>query len=149
MKRRKDVIENVSLVFKDNIIEVFKQVNQNQLFFEIGNEITNDVAEAVSIIMKTTNIKKSEIWNIEIKNPIIDPLKCLYWLTGGDKEWISLEHYKSQWCFCHTDFEDEYNHIILHIMNKSKTLGDVRNGFNRYLNLPILYDFAISKGLVK
>ena len=32
---------------------------------------------------------------------------------------------------------------------KSKKLADVRDGFVKYLNLPTLYNFAISRDMVK
>lgn len=147
MKRKKDVIDSVSLLFKDNTIEIYTQ--NKELFFEIGNEITTDTAEAVAIIMRNTNIRKSDLWNIEVKNTNIEPLKSLYWLSGGDKEWINPEHYTEPWCICHVDYEDEYYNLIVKIVRRSRTLGDIRREFNKYLSLPSLYDFAISKKLIK
>ena len=91
-----------------------------------------------------------DVWSIEVEhNTAIDPEKCLYWLSGGNKEWFLLEHYNKPWVECYLDFQEEFGFMVVEIIKRSKTLGDIRNGFNKYLNLPTLYDFAISKGHVK
>ena len=41
------------------------------------------------------------------------------------------------------------NKIWNNIVKKSKTLLDIRNAFVKYLNLPVLYNFAISKNLIR
>lgn len=146
MKKRRDVKENNVIIFKNNNVKITKEPNQ-YLFFEIKKEITSDIAEAISLMI---DIEDSELWEIELnKNINIDPEKCLYWLSGGDKEWLLLEHYNKNWVDCYLDFQEEFGFIIVEIIKNSKTLGDIRNGFIKYLNLPTLYDFAISKGFVK
>lgn len=145
MKKRREVINN-TLVFGSNVVKITKEPT-NELFFEIRNEVTTDLAEAVSIMMKL-DIK--DVWNIEVDhNTAIDPEKCLYWLSGGNKEWSLLEHYNKPWVECYLDFQEEFGFMVIEIIKRSKTLRDIRNGFNKYLNLPTLYDFAISKGHVK
>ena len=147
MKKRKDTIEKRLYIFKNDLIKISEDPS-NELFFEIKTEMTNDIAEAVSIMMKM-NIK--DIWNIEINSDKINinPEKSLYWLTGGDREWITLEHYKYSWVNCYSSFEEEFGDIIYQIVDNSKKIGDIKEGFIKYLNLPILYDFAIGKGFIK
>jgi len=147
MKKRREVAESNILIFETNVVKITKELNQ-ELFFEIKNEVTTDIAEAVSIMMRL-DIK--DVWDIELNHNInfIDPEKCLYWLSGGNKEWIILEHYNTQWVDCYSQFEEEFGFIVLEIIKRSKTLGDIKSGFIKYLNLPILYDFAISKNFVK
>lgn len=120
-----------------------------QVFFEVSNEITTDLAEAVAIMMKS-NIDDN-MWEKEIDCDIneICPSKCLYWLTGGIKEWRNLDNYKKPWSECNLDFQEEFGLMIISILKKSKKLKDIRDGFKKYLSLPILYDFAISRDLIK
>lgn len=146
MKRRKDVTENNVLIYKNNIAKITQEPNQ-ELFFEIRNIVTTDLAEAISITM---NFDDKEFWEIELNNDInIDPEKCLYWLSGGDKEWLLLEHYNRPWVDCYLEFQEEFGFMVIEIVKNAKTFNDIKKGFNKYLNLPTLYDFAISKGFVK
>ena len=118
-------------------------------FFEIGNEITVDIAEAVSIMMMCLKNIPDKIWdNVIDPNDVISPTKCLYWLSGGDREWCDLKNYNKPWVDCSQKFYDEYGSLVLDIFKNSKTLGDIRDGFIKYLNLPILYDFAIKISIV-
>lgn len=139
--RRKDVKVKID---KDNIIITQEQ---NELFFEIAGKLTTDIAEAVSIMMSLKS--RVTIWDMLVpKNYDISPEKCLYWLSGGEKEWIHLENYKMPWINCHQLFTEEYSKIIHDIVKKSKTIGDIRDGFIKELNLLTLYEFALSKDLI-
>jgi hypothetical protein len=150
MKRRKELIKSESdLIFFNG--KVLIQKNIDNYSFEIGREITSDLAEAVSILIRM-DITDEEIWNMEIKNINLEnivPAKCLYWLTGGYEEWNNLENYKTPWSECYLDFQEEFGFLIINILKKSKKLSDIKDGFIKYLNLPIIYDFAISLDIVK
>jgi len=156
MKRKRITLESQE---KKQEKEIFNQrtgaaviKEGDEYFFEIGSEMTTDVAEAVSIFMR--NIDWNDpIWNTAVNEKMIyeniTPEKSLYWLTGGVKEWSSLNHYNRPWCDCYLDFQEEFGFLIVNIVKKSKTLLDIRNSFMKYLNLPILYNFAISKNMIK
>jgi hypothetical protein len=91
-------------------------------------------------------------WDIEVNNTNIEnisPEKSLFWLTGGTQEWINLENYNRPWCDCYLDFQEEFGFMIIKIIKDSKKLSEVRDGFIKYLNLPVIYDFAMSKNLLK
>jgi hypothetical protein len=150
MKKRKVEIKSKGskIVYSSEFINISKE--NEEYFFEIGNQLTNDIAEAVSILMRKIDWN-SEIWNLEIKDIVtedISPEKSLYWLTGGYDEWQSLEHYNKPWSEYYLDFQEEFGMLIVNIIKKSKTLKDVRDKFMRFLNLPTLYDFAISKNML-
>jgi hypothetical protein len=66
----------------------------------------------------------------------------LFWLTGGDKEWRTMEYYNTPWCDCYLDFQTEFGLKNSQYYKKTITLGDY---YIKNLNLPILYDFALSK----
>lgn len=150
MKKRKVEIKSKGskIIYSSEFINISKE--NEEYFFEIGNQLTNDIAEAVSILMRKIDWN-SEIWNLEIKDIVtedISPEKSLYWLTGGYDEWQSLEHYNKPWSEYYLDFQEEFGMLIVNIIKKSKTLKDVRDKFMRFLNLPTLYDFAISKDML-
>jgi hypothetical protein len=146
--RKKRIEEKENIIFKNNIVKITKE-NDEQLCFEIVNYITYDISEAVSLLIKYDLSDK--IWDIDIKVNINDilPEKTLYWLSGGEKEWTTKEHYIKDWSDCYLDFQEQFGFIIMNILRKSRKLRDIKKGFNKNLNLPIIYDFAISKNLVK
>lgn len=151
MKKKKVLLRNElsQIVFDDD--RIFISSLENELIFEIGNEITNDVAEAVSILMRRLDFN-DDIWKSELKNILVDnitPEKSLFWLTGGYKEWKKLENYKKPWNECYLDFQEEFGFMVIRSVKRAKTLKDIRDEFLRYLNLPVLYDFAVSKNLVR
>jgi hypothetical protein len=156
MKRKRIDLETSKEVRRDkeilnqSILNVSKQ--ENEYFFEIGGEATTDVAEAVSILMRKVQWN-DPIWDMNIDKKIvyedITPEKSLFWLSGGNAEWKTLNHYNRPWCDCYLEFQEEFGFLIINIIKKSKKLSDIRAGFIKYLNLPVLYNFAISKDMVK
>jgi hypothetical protein len=151
MKKRKVDLESKGSqnIYSDEIITISKE--SDEYFFEIGTEMTNDIAEAVSILMRRSEFN-SNIWDLELKDVFtenITPEKALFWLTGGYTEWRTLEHYNKPWSECYLDFQEEFGMIIINIVKKSKNLKDIRNNFIKYLNLPTLYEFSISKNMIR
>ncbi len=151
MKKRKDLLEKIGTktIFTDKTRKI--SIEGNKWFFEIGRELTTDIAEAVSLLIRECDSEQS-IWEVELRNINtydVTPEKSLYWLSGGYKEWKSLDNYNKPWCDCYIDFQEEFGTLILNVVNRSKTLGDIRNYFIENLNLPILYDFALSKDLIR
>ena len=113
--------------------------------------MTTDLGEAVSLLLRNCDAS-DEVWKTDIKEMNIDnisPEKSLYWLTGGEKEWKTLEHYNRPWCDCYLDFQEEFGLLVISIIKRSKTLEDMRKHFIEYLNLPVLYDFALSKNFLR
>ena len=150
MGRKKNIsYTEIKPFYSDNLIKISK--DGQEWIFEIGKEVTGDVAEAVAILM-TIKDKNDKIWDIcisEINNTELMPIKSLFWLTGGEVEWKTMEHYNLPWADCHIMFDEEFGYVINNIVNKAKTLKDIRQMFIRKLNLPTLYEFALSKNLVK
>lgn len=151
MKRRKKILrdELSQTIFGDSDLNVNRI--GDIIYFEIGEEITSDVAEAVSILIRKVEfndpIWKTDIKNIEYNN--ITPSKSLFWLTGGYIEWDSLKNYNTNWSNCSNIFEEKFGNIIIECVKKSINLKEVRDYFLDNLNIGILYDFAISKDLIK
>ena len=150
MKRKKELLKSeLDSVFVSKKLVIKKE--GNEWFFEIGKEMTNDLSEAVTIMMRVCKPDDSA-WDIKVSNTDIEnitPEKSLFWLTGGSQEWKNLENYNRPWCDCYLEFQEEFGFLIINIIKKSKKLSDIRNGFMKYLNLPVLYNFAISKNMVK
>lgn len=149
MKKKKVDVMTPKNIWNSEMIKIGQ--DSNGYYFEIGMELTNDLAEAVAILMRLKSKWNDEIWNLEISEIDyynIDPSKCLYWLSGGDKEWSNEENYKKYWHEVQLEYQEEFGIIIISILKKSKTLKDVRTGFLKHLNLATLYNFAIEKGIV-
>jgi len=150
MKRKKELLKSeLDSVFVSKKLVIKKE--GNEWFFEIGKEMTNDLSEAVTIMMRVCKPDDSA-WDIKVNNTDIEnitPEKSLFWLTGGSQEWKNLENYNRPWCDCYLDFQEEFGFMIIKIIKDSKKLSDIRDGFIKYLNLPIIYDFAMSKNLLK
>jgi hypothetical protein len=152
MKRKRITLEQKqeSEILNQRELRVTKE--GNEYFFEIGADMTSDLAEAVSILMRKVDWN-DPIWYTDIDKKMIyeniTPSKSLYWLSGGYNEWKSLENYNRPWCDCCLDFQEEFGFLVVSIIKNSKNLIEVRNGFMKYLNLPILYNFAISKNMVR
>jgi hypothetical protein len=145
MRKKKVALEKEFNILDSEYVKI--SYSDKKYLFEIGNEITSDLSEAVSILMREFK-KDNDIWKIEIQDINIEdlePAKALYWLSGGKKEWEESNNYKKYWHECLLDFQEEFGWTIVEIIMYSKTLGDVRESFLRNLNLPILYNFALSK----
>ena len=151
MRKKKTLLKEIGtkIIYDDNTIIISRE--GNEWFFEIGKEMTTDLGEAVSLLLRNCDAS-DQVWKTEIKEMNIDnisPEKSLYWLTGGEKEWKTLEHYNRPWCDCYLDFQEEFGLLVISIIKRSKTLEDMRKHFIEYLNLPVLYDFALSKKLLR
>lgn len=151
MRKKKDLLkqELSDVIYSDNRVKVMKY--SNGYFFEIGKEMTSDLAEAVCILMRNFDFNH-KIWEMEINDfcyEKIEPEKSLFWLTGGYSEWRTLENYNQPWQECYLEFQEEYGLVIVNTIKKYKKLSEIRNIFIKYLNLPVLYDFAISRNLVR
>ena len=152
MKRKKVALKDdrANEILNQNTFKITKE--GEEYFFEIGKETTSDIAEAVAILMRKIDWN-STVWEMEVDKKLIyenlTPEKSLFWLTGGYTEWRTLNHYNRPWCECYLDFQEEFGFIIVNIVKKAKKLSDIRNGFIKYLNLPILYNFAISKDMIR
>jgi len=66
MKKKKILSKELSETIFNNNQVIINKANDN-LYFEIGDEITDDIAEAVSILMRRIYFN-DPIWKTEIKN---------------------------------------------------------------------------------
>lgn len=152
MKRKKIALKSgrANEILNQDTFRITKE--GGEYFFEIGKETTSDIAEAVAILMRKIDWN-DKVWDMEVDKKLIyenlTPEKSLFWLTGGYTEWRTLNHYNKPWCDCYLEFQEEFGFIVVNIVKKAKKLSDVRNGFIKYLNLPILYNFAISKNMIR
>jgi len=155
-REKKHVIGEIGiLLFDDNQVKVYKKPN-GKLYFEstdinLGETfICNDYAESVAALMRLPNIfNNNKLWKIKINNKYdIKVNQVLYWLTGGDKEWSDNANYKFKWEEVESIFTHKFEDTILEIISKSNTLGDIKRGFMRHLNLPIIYEFSLNNNLI-
>ena len=145
MKKKKVATMRNFGFWSDNLVKIDKE--GDQYYFEIGSDITTDLAEAVAIMMMKYK-NNGKFWDLEIKDIDyynITPEKSLQWLSGGDNEWQLMNNYKKSWMDCSLEYQEEFGLKVISILKKSKTMRDIKNGFLKYLNLPILYEFALEK----
>ena len=151
--RKKKVItkekDTSVIVYGSNRVRVSKEIN-GELFFEIENELTSDLSEAVAMFINFGISDKEFLettFTIDISN--VSPDKTLYWLSGGDREWATKQNYIKSWSDVYLSYQEEFGLTIINIIKKSKTLGEVRDSFVKKLNLPTLYEFSLEKGYIK
>lgn len=123
----------------ENKIQINSNINPivtmefGEIFFEIGVHLTYDVAEGVVLLMKANNVS-DDIWDIKLnKDTFVDPIKALYWITGGDDIWGNGKNRIGGWGICGSIFADEFGDEIDAIVANSKTLGDIRDGIKEHL----------------
>lgn len=148
MKNKKKMIKGDFLKIENDIIS-HKKI-ENFLTFEIGDEITNDIAEAVCMLMLKID-DDDPIWDKKIENNSllnISPEKSLFWLSGGHKEWDTLLNYNKPWSEYYLEFGNRFGDEVINSVTNSKKLKDIRDNFTKNLNLTILYDFALSKNMI-
>ena len=131
--------------------EIVIERTNDLLSFDIGRESTNDIAEAVVLLNKAIN-DNDPIWDIIISEKDrynVEPIRCLYWLSGGDNEWETNKHYKKSWSVYYDIFNNKFKNKIMFIINNSNTLRDVKRKFEENFNLIQMYEFSIENGLIK
>jgi len=139
-------IETISdkILFNDLTLYISRE-NNKKLFFNIKKQPyyteTYNTAEAVSILMRNkTWCDITSIWNIELSTTdknVYSTAGVLLWASGGHETWNKMN---LDWLDYYNQLDIEYNKSITKIMRKSNTLGDIRNGFIKYLNLDKLYN---------
>lgn len=156
-KREKKWVMDESgiLLYESNEVKVWQEPN-GKLFFEsndpilCGTFMSNDYAESVAALMRLPKVFNDEkLWKIKIISKYdITTEKVLYWLTGGNSEWDDKSHYKYEWGEINTIFNHKFEDIIMEIIGKSNTLGDIKRGFMKNMNLPVIYEFALNNDLI-
>lgn len=156
MKKNKMILSNENVIFEKSKINVYKEKN-NLYYFESYHKNLNyylsvDYLESVSALMKLKDLYDSELWDIKITDEMRNSInlnKSLYWLTGGDREWITSKIYNTTWLRSGNLFIEEFGDTVEDINKRCDTLGEVRDEFIKYMNLPTLYEFGLKKGIIK
>ena len=149
MRRKKVEVLNENNLWDSEIIKIGNR--EGNYYFEIITEQTNDIGEAVAMMMRLKNKWNDPVWDMKIENINyydIEPSKAIYWLSGGDDEWRWGTTYKKNWNECSYEFQSEFGMTIISIIKNSKTLKDIRNGFKNHINIMELYEFAIENKIV-
>ena len=147
MRREKSTINPNDVWNLQKSVNVIK--NDKDYYFEIGDMITSDISEAVAIMMRFENWS-DDVWNTKIEKDNLyntKPENALYWMSGGDEEWMIENNYNKSWSECYLEYQEEFGLKIMNILEKSETLSDVRKGFMKHINLHILYEFALRRGI--
>ena len=140
--------ETFIYIYNSDRVRISKELN-GELFFEIENELTSDLSEAIAIFINK-GIDDINLWKISFNINInsISPDKTLYWLSGGDNEWINKTNYSKSWANVYLLYQEEFGITIINIINKAKTFGDIKNEFKKKLNILILYEFSLQNKII-
>jgi hypothetical protein len=153
MKRK---IKDGILLYEKNSTKISKETN-GILYCEFIHTdlktpfVSVDVLEITTALMKIKEYREDKsIWNIKIKNKWnTSAEKALYWLSGGDKEWLINKNYIFSWSEVYHIFLNEYGEVVNNILEKSQTLGELKNNFEKYISLQKIYEFSIDNNLIK
>lgn len=147
MKRRKSVVEFERAIWQSDRVCVYDLDDQG-LIYEVDGEATLDPAEAAAMMIHR---RIDGPWHIPVGGSAgqVVPERCLYWLSGGDREWSLLEHYSCPWSACCPEFCERWGGEVSRVAAGSATLGDLRDGLRSAVGLHLLYDWAISRGFVR
>ena len=151
MKRKSQFREN-SIKLLNNFTDLkISKISKDETLFELGEVLTTDLAEGIAIMLINEDLVNEKIWKTKITENLekIEPRRALYWLTGGDREWLTLENYNQNWTECEWSFQERFGLTLMDILKKSSNYDDVRKGFLKKLNLSLFYDFALSKNLIR
>ncbi len=158
-KKKRVIIDNEkgSTAYESEMKDVVVFSDNGRLYFESSNPIVSedfksyDCAEGVAAFMKLKTVFDDEkFWNTKIGNSKygVSPERALYWLSGGDREWKDNDTYMYDWSDVHSIFEHKFRDIIYEIVENAETLNDIKEGFMKYLNLPVIYEFALNNNLI-
>lgn len=143
------------LIYRKEGLEV--RLLENALSFVINDSVINketvtcDYSESVAIAMKLPNVfNDKKFWEIKIKEKFenINLENTLYWLTGGDLEWQINKRYKHKWEDVKEIYLYNYSDQLIDVINKARTLGDLKRSFIRFFNLPTLYEFSLKNDII-
>lgn len=143
MKKRKVVTMKPFNILDNEDIKISKY--QDDFLFDINGKITDDVAEAVAIMIYQNIPSDNNAWSTNIKQVDlfeIDPKRSLYWLSGGDIDWSS-NNYRKEWHECVGEFSEKFSETVLEMVQRSNNMFELREKFQKDLNITILYEFAL------
>lgn len=148
MLRKRELYEDKNLYKKHSYINIIDESN-GVVIYEIGNEITTDFVEAISIMMYDDRLINNDIWNVIInKSDDYDVEKCLFWLSGGVRTWGS-KFYCVRWSDVYQIYVDSYLNCVNDIIGNSKTFGDVKGRFLKELSYLEFINFGIKNKYIQ
>jgi hypothetical protein len=147
MKRRKSVIESEKVIWEDDRVRIYT-LEDKDVIFEVDGDVTLDVAEAVAMMIHR---RVDGPWSLDAStfDRGVSPDRCLYWLSGGDREWSLMEHYCLPWFDCCTDICEKWGDSVRAVVQSASTLGDIRDGLRSTASLPDIYDWCIGRGFAR
>lgn len=158
--RKKRVIidnEKGTILYQNDTKDVTVYGDNGRLYFESSNPILEeefgsyDCGESVAALMRLKTVFDDEkFWNLKVGSSKYDvnPERALYWLSGGNREWKTNDTYAYEWLEVHSIFEHKFRDIVYEIVENAETLKDIKEEFMNQLNLPVLYEFALSNDLI-
>lgn len=121
---------------------------------DVGKELhTVDPAEAAAALMRSAYLAgNKELWHLAVTESDLDLVhtrNVLYWLTGGDREWMFGTNYKVKWDRAADVFEDALADRVLYAVQSCSTLGELRDSLQRNFKLLETYELMLENNWVQ
>jgi hypothetical protein len=114
---------------------------------------TLDPVEAVAALLRWPAVENvARLWDIPLAEAHVthfDAAAAVYWLSGGDREWLHGSHYTVKWRAVRDELEQAYAPRLARALADCYTLGDVRAALLAEFSLLDFYERMLSRGMAK
>lgn len=73
---------------------------------------------------------------------------AIYWLSGGDREWIYGRYYTKEWAEVRDFYCNYFSPLFYDSLHNVETLGDVLSIFREKFNLALFYEFGLAYSMI-
>lgn len=145
------VAEQQYTLYRDSQIIISRIDEQTKIAVNNFEFETLDVFEAVAFLLRDKKYNKSFLWDIKLTDgdrEYVNPIRCLYWLSGGDEFWFQNDEISQKWGECNESYYEEFSDIIYDGLEQAETLMDIRKHIMTNLNLIKFWNFALSQKII-
>jgi hypothetical protein len=152
-----DAEHGIETIFKANGLIVGKDQNDKLHVdcnrAEIGYDLhTSDILEATAALMHSKALwSNKDLWSIRVSENDLyesDPVNALYWLSGGDSEWVDGFRYKHKWSEVVDVYANKFEEDLFGYVSNCSSLGDIRSIYCSEFKLRYFYEFALANDFI-
>lgn len=121
---------------------------------DIGRALhTDDPVEATAAFMRSrTLMANAGIWDLPLLEEHLaacDISAVLYWLSGGDREWLFGVNYRVKWHTAEEHIVDEFGEHLLYCVGRARTMRELRDVLAKNFPLSVFYELMLERGWVR
>jgi hypothetical protein len=152
-----DAEYNIQVIFDESGITVSKDLtgklhvdcNRSDIGYAIH---TSDVLEAAAALMHSKTLRNNrKLWDVKLSSDDIygcDPANALYWLSGGDAEWVDGFRYNKKWSSVADVYLDRFGSDLFDAVEVCSTFADLRYIYSTEFKLQYFYEFALENNFI-